>query len=94
MKKLTVQVRTEDSLEQILERCECPAWVIGRNRPQQITHVRIVNWYGDRAIEGTFDPASLRREDDGRLILRFRDAKMVRCRIGFDTRNPVRYVSG
>ena len=44
-------------------------------------------------IEGVFDPESLRRED-GRLVLRFFDARIVKCRAAFDGQNPVRYIDG
>jgi hypothetical protein len=91
MPKLTVQVRTHDDLRGLLAAGESPAWVIVEERQQQITHVQVVNFEARQMIEGVFDrPASTRR-DDGRLVLRFLDGRIVNCRIQFDGQNPVRY---
>jgi hypothetical protein len=94
MPKLTVQVRTQDDLRDLLSSGASAAWVISDDRQQQITHVQVVNFDGVQMIEGVFDRnASSRREDD-RLIVRFLDGRIVNCKIEFDSQNPVRYIDG
>jgi hypothetical protein len=93
MARLTVQVRTHDSLLELLANGESPAWVIAGDRVPRITNVQFINWDGTQMIEGVFDPVSPRRED-GRLVLRSFDAHIVNCRVTFDGQNPVRYIEG
>ena len=94
MPKLTVQVRTGDDLRDLLTRGESPAWVIADDRIQGITHVQVVNFEGAQMIEGVFDRNASSRTDDGRLVLRFPDARIINCHVQFDGRNPVRYIDG
>lgn len=78
MPKLIVQVRTRDDLRELLAAGESPAWVVGEDRKLLITHVQIVDFDGRQMIEGVFDRnGSTRREDDGRLTIRFLDGRIV-----------------
>ncbi len=43
-------------------------------------------------IDGVFDRNARSRRDDGRVVLRFLDDRIVNCRIQFDGQNPVRYI--
>ena len=90
MPRLTVQVRTGDDLLNLLARGESPARVIADDRIQEITHVQVVNFEGTQLIEGVFDRNASSRTDDGRLVLRFLDGRIINCRVQFDGRNPVR----
>ena len=92
MPKLTVQVRTRDDLRQLLAAEESQAWVIAEDREHRLTHVQIVNFDGTQMIEGVFDRTRSWRRDDGRLVLRFLDGRIVNCKVEFDTQNPVRYI--
>jgi hypothetical protein len=92
MPKRTVQVRTHDDLRDLLAAAESPAWVISDDGEQQITHVQVVNFEGTQMIEGVFDRNASTRRDDGRLVLRFLDGRIVNCRVQFDGQNPVRYL--
>jgi len=92
MPKLTVQVRTRDDLLQLLATGESAAWVIAEERRQQITHVQVVNFGETQMVEGIFDRNASLPSEDGRLVLRFLDARIVNCRVEFDGQNPVRYV--
>jgi hypothetical protein len=94
MPKLTVQVRTRDDLRELLAHGESPAWVISEERQKQITHVQIVNFEGTQMIEGVFDRNGSVRRDDGRLIVRFLDGRIVNRDVRFDGQNPVRYFEG
>jgi hypothetical protein len=94
MPKLTVQVRTRDDLRELLATGASPAWVIAEDREQFITHVQIANFDGTQMIEGVFDRHGSQRRDDGRLVLRFLDGKIVNCALAFDAQNPVRYFEG
>jgi hypothetical protein len=92
MAKFIVQVRTENDLQNLLATGESPAWIISQKKVQLITHVRIVNFEGTQMIEGVFDRHKSYRREDGRLVLCFLDAHIVKCRVKFDSRNPVRYI--
>lgn len=94
MPKLTVRVRTRNDLRDLPASGESPAWVIPKERQQQITHVQVVNFEGTQMIEGLFDRNGSGRRDDNRLILRFLDGRIVDCNVQFDGRNPVRYIEG
>ena len=83
MPKLTVQVRTHDNLLELRAHGESPAWVIAANKQSQITDVQVVNWNGTQMVEAVFAPDSPRR-DDGRLILRLLDARIVNCNLNFN----------
>jgi hypothetical protein len=90
---LTVQVRTRHNLLEVLANEESPAWVSAPKRQSRIAQVQVVNLDGTQMVKGEFDPESPRRAN-GRLILRFRKACIVNCRVDFDgqERNPVRYI--
>ncbi len=90
--KLTVQVRTNDDLRKLLAAEESPAWVISAEREQSVTHVQIVNFEGTQMIEGVLDRSRSLRREDGRLVVRFLDGRIVNCNVQFDGRNPVRYI--
>lgn len=94
MPKFTVQVRTHDDLRSLLASGESAAWVIAEVHQHQITHVQVVNFEGTQMIEGVFDRRASNRTDDGRLVLRFLDGRIVNCRVQFDGQNPVRYLEG
>ncbi|HVC92738.1 MAG TPA: hypothetical protein VND64_03560 [Pirellulales bacterium] len=92
MPKRTIQVRTHDDLRDLLAAGESPAWVIGEDGEQQITHVQVVNFDGTQMIEGVFDRNANTRRGVGRLVLRFLDGPIVNCRAQFDGQNPARYL--
>lgn len=92
MPRLTLQVRTDDDLRELLTAQESPAWVVAEDKESHITHVQIVNFAGTQMIEGVFDRNGSQRRDDGRLVVRFLDGRIVNCRMEFDGRNPVRYI--
>lgn len=92
MPRLTFQVRTKDDLCELLAAQESPAWVVAEDKESRITHVQIVNFAGTQMIEGVFDLNGSQRRDDGRLVVRFRDGRIVNCRIEFDGPNPVGYI--
>jgi hypothetical protein len=93
MPKLTVQVRTNDNLLELLAAGESPAWVIAPDREPRLTHVQVVNFAGTQMIEGVYDrTGSRRRQDGGRLIIRFLDGRIVNCNIAFASQNPVRFI--
>ena len=94
MPKLTLRVRTENDLGELLAREESPAWVVAEDKENWITKVQIVNFDGTQMIEGVFDRHGSQRREDGRLILRFFDGRIVNCKVEFDARNPVRYIEG
>jgi hypothetical protein len=43
MARLTIQVRTQDNLLDLLARGESPAWIVAKDKQERITHVQIVN---------------------------------------------------
>jgi hypothetical protein len=90
--KLAVQVRTHDDLRKLLAAGEPPAWVISAEREESITHVQIVDFEGTQMIEGVFDRNGSLRREDGRLVVRFLDGRIVNCNVQFDGQNPVRYI--
>lgn len=94
MPKLTVQVRTHDDLRGLLASGESAAWVISEDRQQATTHVQVVNFEGTQMIEGVFDRNASGRKDDGRLVLRFLDGRIVNCKVEFQGQNPVGYIEG
>jgi hypothetical protein len=94
MAKLTVQVRTNDDLLQLLSANESAAWVIAQGKESDITHVQIVNFNGTQMIEGIFDRNESLRNANGRLVLRFMDGRIVNSAVTFDGQNPVRYIEG
>jgi len=85
-------IAAEDDLRVLLAKEESPAWVIAEGNEPRITHVQIVNFDGTQMIEGIFDRNGSQRRDDGRLVVRFLDGRIVNCRVQFDSRNPVRYI--
>lgn len=94
MPKLTIQVRTEDNLLDLLAKNESAAWVVGVEREPLITHVQVSNFNGTQMIEGVYDRAGSSRQPDGRLVIRFLDGRIVNCKIEFVHRGPVYYIEG
>jgi hypothetical protein len=94
MPKHSVQVRTNDDLRELLAQQESAAWVVADDRERQLTHVQIVNFGGTQMIEGIFDREASSRREDGRLVLRFLDGRIINCDVQFDGQNPVRYLDG
>lgn len=92
MPKVTVQVRTRDDLRQLLAAEESPAWVIAEDKQLRITHVQIVDFDGRQMIEGLFDRKGSERREDGRLVIKFLDGRIINCEVQFDGQNPVRYI--
>jgi len=91
MAKLTLQVRTEDDLRELLKQGESCCWVVADEKIPLITNVQIVSFDGTQMITGQFDAES-ERLDNGRLAIKFFDACIVNCSIEFTTRNPVTYI--
>ncbi|MHC5825139.1 MAG: hypothetical protein ACYT04_57140 [Nostoc sp.] len=92
MSKLILQVRTNDNLLNLLAKSESAAWIVADDKVQKITHVQIVNFPGTQMIEGIFDKNNSYRLDDGRLVLKFSDGRIVNCSIQFNAQNPVHYI--
>jgi hypothetical protein len=69
MEKLTLQVRTNDNLLDLLAKSESAAWVVAEDKIQKITHIQVVNFRGTQMIEGEFDRSASYRIEDGRLVL-------------------------
>jgi hypothetical protein len=91
-KELTIRVRTRNDLADLAGRHESPAWVVGRGREERLANVQIVNFAGDRMIVAGYDPVKSERRGDGRLIIRFKEPRIVSCDVAYDGQNPVRYV--
>ena len=94
MPKLTIQVRTRDNLLDLLADGASPAWVVAPDREPLLTHVQVVNFDGTQMIEGVYDRSGSERRDDGRLVLRFMDGRVINCRVEFAGQNPVRFIEG
>ncbi|MBN3950497.1 MAG: hypothetical protein HWQ38_30140 [Nostoc sp. NMS7] len=92
MSKLILQVRTKDNLLDLLAKSESAAWIVADDKVQKITHVQVVNFPGTQMIEGIFDKNNSYRLDDGRLVLKFSDGRIVNCSIQFNAQNPVHYI--
>lgn len=93
MPKLILRLRTHHDLREILATGESPAWRIAQEKVDQITDVEIVAFDGKQMIEGVFDRnASYRREDDGRVVVKFLDGRIVNGHSQFPSRNPVQYL--
>ena len=92
MSKLILQLRTKDNLLDILAKSESAAWVVADHKIQKITHIQVVNFAGTQMIEGVFDRSNSYRRDDGRLVVKFLDGRIVNCSVQFDARNSVRYI--
>lgn len=95
MPKLTLQIRTHDNLLELLAKNESGAWIIGKDRVEQITHIQVVSFDGTQMIEGIFDRNASHYiviEKKNRLVIKFLDGKIVNCNVKFDNpRTPVRY---
>ncbi len=95
MPKLILQVRTRDNLLELLAQNQTYAWIVGKERIHQITHVQVVNFEGTQMIEGVFDRNAsyyLEPPDDHRLVVKFLDGRIVNCKVEFNGENPVRYL--
>ena len=92
MAKLTLHVRTDDNLLDLLAKSESGAWVIAEDRVQRITHVQVINFVGSQMIEGIFDRSASYRKEDNRLVVKFLDGRIVNCNVQFVGQNPVRYI--
>jgi hypothetical protein len=92
MEKLTLQVRTNDNLLELLAKSESAAWVVAEEKVQRITHIQVVNFSGTQMIEGAFDRSASYRTEDGRLVVKFLDGHVVNCDVQFVGQNPVRYI--
>ncbi|EAW34667.1 hypothetical protein L8106_22129 [Lyngbya sp. PCC 8106] len=92
MQKLTLQVRTRDHLLDLLAKSESSAWVVAQDKLEKITHIQVVNFAGTQMIEGVFNREYSYRKDDGRLVIKFVDGRIVNCNVQFDGQNPVRYI--
>ena len=92
MAKITLQVRTEDNLLGLLAKSESSAWVVAEDKVQKITHVQVVNFSGTQMIEGVFDRSASFRREDGRLVVKFLDGRVINCAVQFVGQNPVRYI--
>jgi hypothetical protein len=95
MPKLTLQVRTHDNLLELLAKNESGAWVVDKDRFQNITHVQVVDFEGKQMIEGVFDRNTSHYvvvEGQDRLVIKFLDGRIVNCNIEFQGQNPVYYM--
>ena len=92
MPKVTLQVRTDNNLLELLSKEESGDWLVAKDRVQQITHIQVVNFEGTQMIEGIFDRNASKYIDDTRLVIKFLDGRIVNCNVEFSGRNPVRYV--
>lgn len=92
MAKLILQVRTEDNLLELLAKSESMAWVVAEDKVQKITHIQVVNFSGTQMIEGVFDRSASYRREDGRLVVKFLDGRIINRDVQFVGQNPVRYI--
>ena len=95
MPKLILQVRTRDNLLELLAQNQTSAWIVGKERIHQITHVQVVNFEGTQMIESFFDRNAsyyLEPPDNHRLVVKFLDGRIVNCKVEFNSENPVRYI--
>ncbi|MDJ0572726.1 MAG: hypothetical protein QNJ53_27310 [Pleurocapsa sp. MO_192.B19] len=92
MSKLTLQVRTNNNLLELLSKESSGNWVIAKDKIQQITHIQVVNFEGTQMIKGIFDRNASQYVDDKRLIIKFLDGCIINCNVEFNGQNPVRYV--
>jgi hypothetical protein len=92
MPKHTVQVRTRNNLLELLAAGASPAWRVSEDRAKLLTHVHVVNFDGTQRIEGVFDRNASERREDGDLVLRFLDGRIVNCQVDFASQNPVHFI--
>ena len=95
MPKMTLQVRTHNNLLELLSKNESGAWVVGKSKVEQITHVQVVSFDGTQMIEGVFDRNAsyyVVIENKERLVIKFLDGRILNCNVEFNGENPVRYV--
>ncbi|MDF5734855.1 MAG: hypothetical protein PUQ00_03910 [Nostoc sp. S13] len=76
----------------LLANSESAAWIVADDKVPKITHVQIVNFLGTQMIEGIFDRNNSYCLDNGRLVLKFSDGRIVNCSIQFNAQNPVHYI--
>ncbi len=88
MEKLTLQVRTNGNLLELLAESESAAWVVAENKVQKIAHIQVVNFSGTQMIEGAFDRSASYRTEDGRLVVNFLDGYIINCDVQFVGQNP------
>jgi hypothetical protein len=95
MPKLTLQVRTHDNLLELLAKNESGAWIVDKDRVQNITHIQVVDFEGRQMIKGVFDRNSSHYvviDGQDRLVIKFLDGRIVNCNIEFRGQNPVHYM--
>lgn len=92
MEKLTLQVRTNDNLLDLLAKSASAGWVVAEDKVHNITHIQVVNFSGTQMIEGVFDRSASYRTEDGRLVVKFSDGHITNCAVQFVGQNPVRYI--
>jgi hypothetical protein len=87
-----LQVRTHDNLLELLAQSESAAWVVAKEKIEKVAHVQVVNFEGTQMIDAVFDRNASYRRDDGRLVVKFLDGRIINCNVQFDGQNPVRYI--
>lgn len=94
MSKLTVRVRTRDDLTQLLKEGGSCCWKIGKFREPNLDKVEVYNWDGSLVIKGEYDSTTRKRNEDNRLYLGFKNAKIetVNPPLKWHGQNPVNYV--
>jgi hypothetical protein len=86
-----IRLRTSDNLLSLLKSNESWAWKVNKNKLGKISKVQICNWKGDQMIVGDFDHKKSRYEGE-RLVVAFRNAKIINSSVVFNGRNPINYL--
>lgn len=94
MSKLTVRVRTKKDLTQLLKQGGSGWWTIAKFRDENLTNIEVYNWDGSLVIKAEYDPKISQRNENNKLYLGFRNAKIeiVNPPLKWPGRNPVNYV--
>ena len=94
--KVTLLLRTKNSLIEFLQAGNSGAWDIGEYEEQQISQVQIFNWDGSLMLEAPHDVSNSKRTEDNLLIVGLSgdDAKIIKCNPPFTWvgQNSVNYL--
>ncbi len=92
--KLTLRLRTNDSLLELLAAGKSGKWKVGKNQENAISQVQIFNFEGTLMLEASLDISNTSRTEHNRLIVGLgADAKIIKCDPPFEWKgqNPIKY---
>jgi uncharacterized protein YjbI with pentapeptide repeats len=93
--KLTLRLRTNDNLLELLAAGKSGEWKVGKNKENEISKVQIFNWDRTLMLEASLDISNTsRRTEDNRLIVGLgADAKISKCHppLEWKGQNSVKY---